>query len=158
MPFDSLGDIANGLWIVWLISAIIIFIVELFVSGFVIAIFAVGCLGACITAVFGGDVRQQIAVFCVATLFAFFGVRPFFKMFLYRSSSNARTNIEALIGKIARVTEVVDAHEDTGRVKVNGDDWKAVAHQDLLIQKGEKVKILGVDGSKLIVKRINGGV
>ncbi len=37
------------------------------------------------------------------------------------------TNVDALIGKTGIVTENGSCNEHRGRVKVGGDDWKAVS-------------------------------
>ena len=61
------------------------------------------------------------------------------------------TNADALIGKICLVTEDIDPMEG-GRVKVGDVTWRA--HCDKEISAGTRVKILKIQGSKVIVEEV----
>ncbi len=65
------------------------------------------------------------------------------------NENHEKTNIDALIGKTARV--VVDIPADgEGRVAVGDVTWIASTEEDRSICVGEKVKILEVSGVKLL--------
>jgi len=65
-------------------------------------------------------------------------------------SHNPITGKEALPGKICVTTTHLTPH---GFVKYNGELWRAGC-LDGEIPKGERVKIVGIDGLTLIVKRV----
>ena len=63
-----------------------------------------------------------------------------------------RTNIEALHNEQGLVMHTIEATK-TGRVKVNGEEWAAVAHnQHAILQKGTHVRVVDTKGNKVIVK------
>jgi membrane protein implicated in regulation of membrane protease activity len=141
-------------WHVWIILAIVLFILELLIPAFVPASFGLGCLVSAIAAVLGLGIKIQILGFIAGTLVAFFGVRPFFTRYCYKASPGIKTNVEALVGKTGRVTEDIDDRLDSGRVLVGGDDWKAVSPDGTVIEKNSKVEIIRVEGAKVVVKSI----
>ena len=62
------------------------------------------------------------------------------------------TNADALIGRQAIVTEEINPDKNTGRVKIDGDDWKAEASEVLAV--GEKVEVVSRDSIILKVKSL----
>ena len=73
--------------------------------------------------------------------------------FLDKKSKDVKTNAEALIGRKGIVSERIDAAQHTGRVAVDGDDWKAVSADGSVIEKGVEVEILKLDSIILTVKQ-----
>ena len=63
------------------------------------------------------------------------------------------TNADALIGRQALVSEEIKPVVG-GRVKVDGDDWKAVTADGKSVEAGKAVKILKVDSVILTVEEI----
>ena len=63
-----------------------------------------------------------------------------------------KTNADALLGRKAIVSERIDAAQHTGRVAVDGDDWKAVSSDGAVIEKGTEVTIVKMDSIILTVK------
>lgn len=56
---------------------------------------------------------------------------------------------------MALVIETINNKEGTGLVKINGDVWRAFAEDDEeVIEKGEHVKILKVEGAHVVVKKV----
>lgn len=94
-----------------------------------------------------------MAAFSVSSLIAFIFLRPFLKKLVDKSIKHTATNTEALIGRIAVVSETIDYNNNTGRVSVDGDDWKAVSVDNSIIEKGNRVKILKVESVILTVKQ-----
>jgi membrane protein implicated in regulation of membrane protease activity len=72
---------------------------------------------------------------------------------LDKKSKNVKTNAEALIGRKGIVSERIDATQHTGRVAIDGDDWKAVSDDGSVIEKGTEVEILKLDSIILTVKQ-----
>ncbi len=141
-----------SVWHFWVVVAIILFLLEIFTPGFVLASFGIGCLFSALVALADLDVRMQIVGFIVGTLLAFFGVRPLFTKYCYQASAGIKTNVDALIGKTGRVTEEINQDRGSGRALVGGDDWKAVSLNGGIIGKGTAVEVVRVEGITLFVK------
>ena len=60
-----------------------------------------------------------------------------------------KTNIDMIIGKIGIVTKEIN-ELSPGRVKVSGKDWMAVSNSH--IDEGKKVRVLKIEGAKIIVR------
>jgi membrane protein implicated in regulation of membrane protease activity len=136
-----------------MLAAVVFFMLEMFTPSFFMACIAIGCAAGGLSALLGGGGVAQLLFFSLATLVAFVGVRPFALRYLYRKSKTVRTNVDSLAGRKARVSERIDPSTGQGRVVVDGDDWKAVAENNVAIEQGEQVEIVGVDSVVLIVKR-----
>ena len=65
-----------------------------------------------------------------------------------------RLNADRLAGQTAIVTEPIDAQLDTGAVKVSGVLWTAKCPSCARIETGAHVKILRVEGAKLLVEPV----
>lgn len=137
---------------IWLIAAFVLVIVELLTAGFGVICFAIGALFSALVAFFGVNIVWQLVVFAVASVLCFIFLRPVMIRLLERKSKDVKTNADALIGKVAIVSETIDFEKNTGRVAVDGDDWKAVSTEGV-IKKGEKVEIVSRDSIILTVKK-----
>ena len=62
--------------------------------------------------------------------------------------------MHALVGKIGKVIVAIDNSKSQGRITFEGDDWKAESENNEIINVGEKVEILKIDSTILIVKLI----
>ena len=136
----------------WLVVAIILVIVEICTAGFGSICFAIGAGFAALVAGLGGSFVWQIVVFAVVSLLTFMFLRPVAIRWLDRKSKDVKTNADALIGRKAVVSERIDAEQHSGRVAVDGDDWKAVSADGSVIEKGATVEIIQRDRIILTVK------
>jgi membrane protein implicated in regulation of membrane protease activity len=142
------------IWQIWLIAAVALFIVEIFSSTFVFLCFSLGCIVSSVCAWFGLGAAMQILCFSIVSFIAFFMVRPLMLKYAYRKSSKVKTNTDALIGAKGRVTEEINLQKNTGRVFVNGDDWKAESENGEPIPFNEQIEVIKVDSTILIIKQI----
>lgn len=140
---------------IWLIVAILLVILEICTAAFGSICFAIGAAVAAIAAGLGAGLTWQILIFVVVSMLTFIFLRPFMLKFLDRKSKDVKTNADALVGKRAVVSERIDASQLTGRVSVDGDDWKAVSEDGSVIEKGTPVEIVKLDSIILTVKAIN---
>jgi len=142
-------------WHTWIIVAVLLFIVEIFIPTFLATCLAIGCIAAGLFSFFDAGIKMQLVAFSVGTLVAFFGARPFMLKYAHRKSGMLKTNTDALVGKVGRVTETIDGSRNLGRVAVGGDDWKAEAENEAIINEGERVEVVKVDSTILFVKPIS---
>ncbi len=140
-------------WHLWVIVAILLFIGEIFAPTFLLACLGLGCLVSAISAGLGFGLKGQLVGFILGTLVSYGGVRPFFQKFMHRPSERARTNVDALIGKVGRVVVTVEPTTPSGRVIVGGDDWRAVNSEDGMIEPGASVEVLRIEGTTLYVRK-----
>lgn len=139
---------------IWLIVAFILVIVEICTAGFGSICFAIGAGVAALAAGLGLEsVTWQIVIFAAISLLTFIFLRPFVLKFIDRKSKDVKTNADALIGRKAVVSERIDASQHTGRVAVDGDDWKAVSEDGAVIEKGTTVEIIKLDSIIVTVKK-----
>ncbi|HOW52398.1 MAG TPA: NfeD family protein [bacterium] len=152
---DFFSNVIFNTWQFWLVTSVVLFIIEIFTPGFFLATFAIGALCAALTAFLTDNFNVQMFVFAVTTTLTFVFVRPFAKKYFFKKSPDLPTNADALAGKKAKVIETVDNANSKGRVKLfGGEDWKAVSADESIIEKDTVVEIVSVDGAKATVKKI----
>ena len=142
------------LWHYWVIAGLLLLIVEIFTPAFVLGSFGIGCFIASITAYLQFSIYWQIFVFCVGTLLIFFTIRPLFIKYLLPETKKEKTNVDALAGQRALVLEQINNLHGKGRVKIGGEDWRAISDDGSEIEVNAVVEIIKVDGSKVIVARV----
>lgn len=140
------------IYLVWLITALVLLIVELFTASFGVVCFSFGAAAAGLAAYCGLSTMWQLLIFSVVSFIAFVFVRPFVVKFLLKKKDEVLTNADAIVGRIAVVTEEINPDKNTGRVKIDGDDWKAEASD--IIPVGEKVEVVSRESIILNVKSI----
>ena len=138
----------------WLVAAIVLVIVEICTAGFGSICFAIGAGFSALVAGLGGSFVWQIVVFAVVSLLTFIFLRPVVIRWLDHKSKDVKTNADALVGRKGIVSERIDAVQHTGRVAIDGDDWKAVSADGSVIEKGTSVEILKIDSIILTVKSL----
>ena len=62
-----------------------------------------------------------------------------------------KTGVNAFIGNNYKVTENIDNSENSGRVQIGSESWRARTENDESIELGEMIKVKKVEGSTLIV-------
>lgn len=140
-------------WHIWVIAALLLFIMEIFTPGFAVACLAIGATGSAVASAFGCTLKIQILVFAIVTLISFISVRPLVIKFFHSKEKSVATNTDALIGRTAIVSEGIDPLTG-GRVKIDGDDWKAVSADGGKIEAGTPVRILRLDSVIVTVEKI----
>ena len=140
-------------YLIWLIVAIALVIFEICSTTFGAICFAIGAGFSSLVAGLGANLTWQIVIFAVVSLLTFVFLRPFMLKFMDRKSEDIKTNAEALIGRKGIVSERIDSEQHTGRVAIDGDDWKAVSEDGSIIEKGVSVEIVKMDSIIVTVKQ-----
>ncbi|MBQ9428206.1 MAG: NfeD family protein [Clostridia bacterium] len=139
---------------VWLGIFVVLLIAEAVTSAIVSVWFLPGALLAMILAFCGVPVSVQIAVFLVLSLILLVLSKTIWKKALMRRPVE-NTNADALIGKVGVVTVPIDNLRAVGEVLILGQTWTARAAEDTPISAGSKVRILRIEGVKLICEQIS---
>ena len=146
--------LAQHLWQMWAVLAVICLILELTAGDFFIICFSIGAVFAALSAMIGGGIYVQLAVFALFTLISLFWVRPFAQRYLHKGEDNRVSNADALLGRQGRVVETVKAN-GYGRVQIDGDVWKAVTKEDADIPEGANVTVVGRESTIITVEAQN---
>ena len=137
--------------IFWLIAFILFVVGEAVPVGLVSIWFAVGSLGALLTAALGGGLWLQIAVFLILSALSLMLLKPLSRKWMAGHKA-ARTNADRVIGETALVTEDIDNTMATGQVQVDGQIWTARSAHGVVIPAGSRVKVLSIQGVKVMVE------
>lgn len=139
-------------WVVWLVFAIIMFVIEVATTGLATLWFALGAIVAMVMDLCGAPLASQIIVMAIVSGVSFIQcmiwVRP--KLESLRKKNVQRTNADRLIGRVGTVIVPLDIAEGKGQVKVDGQVWSAKASTD--IAEGIRVTVKAIEGVKLVVE------
>ena len=143
--------LAENMWQVWAIIAIVCLILELSSGDFFIICFSIGAVFAIIGAIVGLNVYWQIFIFAVFSLLSVLFVRPVALRWLHKNDPNRASNADALIGRTGKVTEAIKAGGN-GYVQIDGDMWKAVSTADIPV--GTTVRVVGRESTIITVETL----
>ena len=130
-------------WLLWLIAAAILVIVELLTNTFAAFCLVGGCALALATSLIGFGIEAQLTA----------AFKPLIKRQAEaRRHRDCLSNMDALIGRTTTVTEAIGGNTP-GRVRIDGDNWQAVSADASPIDVGTKVRVTGYDSIILTVER-----
>jgi len=135
-------------WI-WLAAFAVFLLVEAATMGLTSIWFALGAGAALVTALLGGSLAMQLVFFAVISLAALIATRPLARKFIGKKKP---TNADRVVGAEGVVLERIDNIAGEGSVIVGGRVWTARAENGEGIEKDAQVKVLRIDGVKLIVE------
>lgn len=144
----TISGITVSMTIIWLALAVIFLAVEAATVGLTTIWFAAGALVALILSLLDFPIVAQVVVFLAVSLFLLIFTRKIFVEKLRTGSES--TNADALIGEIAEVIAPIELYK-VGQVRVRGQEWSAVNKDNALIESGTLVKVIAIEGVKLIV-------
>ena len=137
---------------VWLISFLILLFIEVITINLVTIWFALGSLAALITTILTDNVNIQVIVFIVVSAVSLIITKPLVAKL--RKRKITPTNLDRVIGKEGVVIKDISKNS-YGEVKVGGSVWTATSTKN--IKKDSQVKVLKIDGVKLVVEKIEEG-
>ena len=138
---------------VWLIAIIVFLAVELSTVTLTSIWFAAGALAAMLVAMFNGHLVVQVVAFLIVAFGLLYATKPWSKKFI--DTKKVNTNADRAIGQEVRVVERVSNLDQTGKAIVHGMEWTVRTEDDnIIIERGELVRVLRIAGVKLIVERV----
>ena len=139
-------------WIIWLVIAVVMFVIEAATTGLATLWFGIGAVVAMIMDLCGVSAASQIIVMAVISAVCFavcmIWIRP--KLESLRKKNIQHTNADRLIGREGVVIVPLNATEGKGQVKIDGQIWSAKADTD--IAEGVRVTVRSIEGVKLVVE------
>jgi len=137
---------------VWIVAGLILAALEMLVPGLVIIWFGIAGVVTGILAIFVHNTYIQFGVFIVLS-----GLMVVFSQRIARRITHPEpepVGANRMTGAIGLVVQDISPPE-VGRVKVNGDEWRAQAKTALT--RGTRVRVVEVEGTRLIVERFEEG-
>ena len=136
----------------WLGVVVVSFVVEAMTAGLVSIWFVPGALASMVLAIFKAPLFIQIPVFFILSVCGIILAKTVWKGILH-PNSGVKTNVDALVGSRAVVTERVDNLSGCGQVRVDSQIWSARSMDpDIVFEVGEVVSVMAIEGVKLICK------
>ncbi|MCJ7846555.1 NfeD family protein [Blautia sp. NSJ-175] len=141
---------AGSIAVMWLILLGVLLVVEIITLGLTTIWFAGGALAAFLAALAGGPLWLQIILFFAISILLLIFTRPI--AIKYMNKNVSKTNVDSLPGEKAVVIKTIDNLRGTGQAVVNGLEWSAKSKDETIIDEGKVVRIVAVEGVKLIVE------
>lgn len=134
--------------LLWFISFILLLFIELITVNLVTIWFALGALAAMVVSIFVESYIIQIVIFIIVSIVSLIVTKTFVKKF--KAFKTTPTNSDMVIGKCGIVTKKIENNK-YGEVKIFGNTWSATSNKE--IDVNTKVKVLSIEGVKLIVEK-----
>jgi membrane protein implicated in regulation of membrane protease activity len=144
-------DFTPSSWQLWVVTGLILVVLEAKLSGYIMLWFGVGAFAAALLASLGLSFNIQLLTFNVLSVALLLSSRTLFRRFFMRDASSVRHGVEAMLGSEAVVVERVPG-DGFGTIRINGELWTARS-LDGSIDEGEIVRVENLEGLKLTVRR-----
>lgn len=137
--------------LIWIGVAVLMAVMEMATVQLVSVWFVIGAVCAAVTGLFTDDIVIQLAVFVSVSLIALLVTRPLVAK-IKRDNVKVNTNADRLIGQSGVMQTAVADMDEVGQAKVLGGVW-SVKTDNPPLEKGDKVRVLAIEGVKLIVEK-----
>ena len=134
-----------AIWTAITVAAVIIEVVTPQLVSVWFAIAGAVCLG--LAFVPGLPFWANIIIFAVLSVILLFALRPTLTKLM--KNKDLKTNIDSLVGKQVRMISTSD-FDNLGQARVGDVVWSVKSRDGEVLNEGEVVEIVGVDGNKLI--------
>lgn len=135
------------LFLFWVVLSIGAILIDIFTSAFLFVWFAIGGVAAIAGGLVGLGFPAQLGIFIVVSLISMALGYPLAKK-KFKNTTKTPLMEETYIGKEFLAEEEIDK---TSRIKVGGIYWTG-KNDGEKINKGEKFKIIGIEGNKLLIE------
>ena len=137
---------------VWLIIAVAFGIAELMTISLTLVWFSIGALILMVLSTFIESIIIQIILFAAISITL---LVTFTKYFVDKDKSfKYNTNLQGIEQKTGVVKEEIPPYS-TGIVTLTGEDWTAISEDNEKIEVGQLVKVMRIEGVKLVVKPVD---
>ena len=134
---------------VWLVAGVVLLAGEMSTGTFYMLPFALGALAAAVLAFIGVGIAGQLVVCLVVSAVAFAAFRPLARK-LDQTGQTEGIGSRRLVNESAVVLADIPA-DDAGMVRVGREEWRAVSQGGQAIAEGTTVRIVDVEGTRVIV-------
>ena len=145
----------DKVWLIWMIIAAVFIIGEIFTAGFFLLWFGIGAAAAGILAMLDIGAGWQWATFVVVSGLLFIISRRFAERITKKQPPGI--GADRFIGKKGVVLEEIDNIKNTGRVRIEKEEWRADSDTGEIIPVDTRVEVSRLVGTRLIVKILKEG-
>jgi membrane protein implicated in regulation of membrane protease activity len=138
------------IWWIWIAMAALFIIGEIFTQGFFLLWFGIGAAVAGILAILGLGVGWQLGAFVVVSGALFVASRRLAEKISKKQPPGI--GADRFVGLDGIVLEEIDNVKNTGRVRVQKDEWRADSETGEIIPEGERIEVIRLDGTHMVVK------
>jgi len=148
-----MGFLSHSPWIIWAVVALLLIVLEAFISGFVILWFGIAAVPTAIIAYFfPHKVILQLTVFAVLSIVLLLSTRKLAAK-LYSTNTPVQVGIDRLLGKYGTVLEPINPDNAKGLVRLDHEQWRAESEDGSIIEAGTRIQVMKIDGTRVIVKK-----
>lgn len=146
-------------FLLWVVIAVALAILEIFTAGFFALFFAMGAILTALIAIFFSDLNLQLMVFLIASVICLLVGRPLLKkLFKLEEGPVKASNVSALLGEAVLALQPVTRYSGRVRVLHSGEVWSAYLktegdEAEEQIAEGQEGIVLSVDGAKLVIQK-----
>lgn len=136
---------------VWIVAAIALLVLEMFVLDLTPTILAGSSGTAALSNALGAPIWLQVTVFVVVALLGLLAIRPLARKHL-KLSKKEKTGVDRLPGMRARTLSVVTI--DGGLIALDGEQWSAKLDRYVStepVPRNEDVVVMRIEGATAIV-------
>lgn len=142
-------------WMAWMALAAICIVGEIFTAGFFLLWFGIGAAVAGVLALFGAGMVWQWVSFIVISGVLFAVSRRFGERVTKKQPPGI--GADRTVGKQGIVLEDIDNTNNSGRVRLEKEEWNADSDSGAIIQKGSRIEVVRLEGTHLVVKKVEEG-
>lgn len=152
LPTEETKGGSVFMYIIWIVVMALSIIIEANSAALTAIWFMPAALVSLILALCNVSWQIQVLTFAILSLiFVLIGTTVIRKRF--GKKKLIPTNADRILGTEGLVTEVINNNVPTGEVKADGKRWSARSEDGSVIEEGELVTILRIEGVKLIVQK-----
>lgn len=136
--------------ILWLVIGSVCLLIDIITSAFLFVWFTIGAIAAIVTKVLGYSFTVQVITFVAISAILMVIGYPIAKKTIKKSVTPTPTREQTYLGKELVVDEDLI---NSGSLKLDGVLW-SVKNEGEMVKKGDHVKIIATEGTKIIIKKI----
>ncbi|MBV7275082.1 NfeD family protein [Clostridium sp. PL3] len=134
----------------WLIIGSIALLIDIITSAFLFVWITIGAIAAIVAKILGCSLLTQSIIFIAVSSILMLVGYPIVKRTIKSSVEPTPTREQTYLGKEIIIDEDIVS---TGSIKIDGVYWIA-QNEGGMVKKGDKAKVIGIDGNKIIIKKI----
>ncbi|MCX7694430.1 MAG: NfeD family protein [Caloramator sp.] len=139
---------------IWILVSLAAILIDALTSSFIFFSFAIGGIGALVLLMFNASIALQVIMFMVLSIISILWFAPYVRKTLNKTPPAFKPMEQNYIGRVLTAEE--DIKEKT-QIKYEGIYWY-VLNVGEPIKRGDKFKIKGIEGNKLVIEKIKEGL
>lgn len=136
--------------IVWLIVGLALLILELFTTTFFLMWIGAAALVTALAAIWVQAAWAQWLIFALVSSALLLATRRLARSIHARVT--VPSNVDQIVGQVGVVLEAVDPDQNTGRIRIGSDEWRA--RSETRIPQGVRARVESVQGTTLRVSQV----